>query len=288
MRKLGFFLLACTLAVPQSGRSASIPVRAALKAPESFCQDPVTGDYFISNVNGNPAALDGNGFITRLGPDLKVKKLKFVEGKPFKVTLNGPKGLAAYRGTLYVADINAVRAFDIATGKEKGSFSLVHMDVRFLNDLTVHNGKIYVTDTAKRKVFELDPALNGARLVCIMRYPPNGIIGVPGKKELMIVSWGPGKVVRLDPKTGKYERYFDGEPKGLKNLDGVVFDKKGNLIFSSFTAGKIYRLTPEKKLSVVAEGLTSPADIGIDKQGRLLVPSMQSNSASVLTIPEAE
>lgn len=264
----------------------SVPIKAALKAPESFCSDPLSGDYFISNVNGDPRALDDNGFITRLGADLKVRELKFIAGGGSRgQTLNGPKGMAVLRKTLYVADINTIRAYSLPGGGHKGAFVMTRMQVKFLNDITVMNDKLYVTDTFGQKIYEVDPGLTSARLVISMKGQPNGIVTVPGEKKLLVATWGPGKLITYTPrKNGTFERtlLFDGTEKGVKDLDGVVFDKAGNIYVSSWTQGKIYRLTPKKAWSTIASGVTSPADIGIDARGRLLMPFMNADTAAVM------
>ncbi len=84
----------------------------------------------------------------------------------------------------------------------------------------------------------------------------------------------------MDP-DGTVQTFFDGTGDGLKDLDGVVFEKDGGILFSSFTEGKIYRLGEGKTLSTVADDLTTPADIGIDEKGRLLVPCFSAGKAEV-------
>ena len=48
-----------------------LPIQG-LARPESFLIDPETGLSYISNINGGGTAIDNNGFITRLRPDLTV------------------------------------------------------------------------------------------------------------------------------------------------------------------------------------------------------------------------
>src|SRR2546428_8641624 len=89
----------------------------SLQAPESVLWDATQDVYFISNINGSPGAKDNNGFISRVRPDSGVENLKFVEGGKNGVTLNAPKGLTLKGDTLWVTDIDAVRAFSATTGK---------------------------------------------------------------------------------------------------------------------------------------------------------------------------
>jgi hypothetical protein len=58
----------------------------------------------------------------------------------------------------------------------------------------------------------------------------------------------------------------------------------GNIYISSFTGGIIYKISPNLKSETFKSGLTSPADINIDRKGNMiLVPSFNGNSA--MTIP---
>ena len=69
------------------------------------------GVYFVANINGSPLGKDGNGFISRLTRDGKVDSLKFIAGGRGGAVLNAPKGMAISGDTLWVADIDAARAF---------------------------------------------------------------------------------------------------------------------------------------------------------------------------------
>ena len=93
-------------------------------APESVLHDSTQDIYFVSNINGSPMAKDNNGFISRVRPDGAVENLKFIEGGRSGVTLNAPKGLALEGDTLWVADIDVVRAFDAKTGAAIDTVSL--------------------------------------------------------------------------------------------------------------------------------------------------------------------
>src|SRR5207302_602224 len=103
-------------------------------APESVLHDSTQDIYFVSNINGSPMAKDNNGFISRVRPDGAVENLKFIEGGRNGVTLNAPKGLALEGDTLWVADIDAVRAFDAKTGAAIDTVSLSKLGAVFLSD----------------------------------------------------------------------------------------------------------------------------------------------------------
>ena len=66
---------------------------------------------------------------------------------------------------------------------------------------------------------------------------------------------------------------------GMK-LDGADFDADGNLYFSAYAEGKIYRTGADGNVTVFREGLVTPADINIDRTKRLLlIPSFDGNAA---------
>lgn len=77
--------------------------------PESVVHDAVDDVYLVSNINGEPLAEDGNGFISRVTPDGEVEALRWIDGEADGVELNAPKGMAVLGDTLYVADIDCVR-----------------------------------------------------------------------------------------------------------------------------------------------------------------------------------
>src|SRR5207248_37479 len=120
-------------------------------APESVLHDSTQDIYFVSNITGSPMAKDNNGFISRVRPDGAVENLKFIEGGRSGVTLNAPKGLALEGDTLWVADIDVVRAFDAKTGAAIDTVSLSKLGAVFLNDIVVGlSGALYITDTGIR------------------------------------------------------------------------------------------------------------------------------------------
>src|SRR5436305_7557802 len=158
-----------TSAVPNSTATAAAPAPAAAPTlppspgatklivvegfltPESVLYDPAQDIYFVSNINGGPTAKDNNGFISRVRPDGAVENLKFVEGGHSGVTLNAPKGMALRGDTLWVADIDVVRAFDAKSGVPRDTVSLAGLGAVFLNDIaTAQTGALYITDTPLR------------------------------------------------------------------------------------------------------------------------------------------
>src|SRR4051812_20453469 len=107
------------------------------KTPESVKYDAEQDVFFVSNVNGNPTAKDGNGAITKVRADSLGASQPFIESGKNGVTLNAPKGMAIKGDTLWVADIDAVRSFNKKTGAPIASIDLRGQKATFLNDIAV-------------------------------------------------------------------------------------------------------------------------------------------------------
>ena len=258
-----------------------------LKTPESFIADPSTGNYFISNINGGvPGGKDDDGFITKLDKDGKVINLTFVDGKNKNITLNAPKGLDIIGNVIYVSDIDFVRGFDKETGKLLYDLDFKAFNPSSLNDLTHDSqGNLYVSDWIGNFIFKVETRNNHKVSVVAKGNTlggPNGLNIHPKTNKLINVTWESGKVMEIDS-SGSVKTIV--EDKRFKTLDGIDFDNNGNMFVSSFTGGEVYKITPDLKVDVFLKGLTSPADINIDRKNNLLlIPSFEGNSAKTAVL----
>jgi hypothetical protein len=262
-------------------------------SPESVLPDSAQDIYFVSNMNGSATAHDDNGFISRVTPDGAVQNLKFIEGGKNGATLNGPKGMALAGDTLWVADIDAVRAFDAHTGAPLDSILL--SDAVFLNDIVVTaNGAMYITDTGIRfddlgnvlhpgpdRVFRVGPdravtvAVRGDSLGW-----PNGIALDAAGKRLVIVQYGGTSVLAWRPG----ERAPSVVATGAGGFDGVVV-AGGRLLVSSWNDSTVSAYETGQEVKLIT-GVPSPADIGYDvKRHRVLVPILTGNRVEVWQLP---
>jgi outer membrane protein assembly factor BamB len=269
---------------PVRAQPSVVVENAGFQAPECVRHDPRADVYLVSNVHGGPAARDGNGFISRVAPDGRVISLKWIEGGRDGVELHAPKGMAIRGDTLFVADIDVVRAFHRRTGRPIGSRFVP--GATFLNDLAVgRDGTLYVTDTGfASEAGALAPSGTDAlyrfdtsgRPVVVARGPalgnPNGV-AVDGSGHVVVVSVGSGEVYRVAPDGRRAD--LPKPPHGA--LDGVVALEDGSLLVSSWEAEAVYRFSGGS-WSVAARGTPSPAAIGYDaRRRRLLIPQMQLN-----------
>jgi len=150
---------------PATDKAAPGPIvvkDVGFMTPESVQYEPTGDVYLVSNINGGPLDKDDNGFISKLSPEGKVLELKWIDGGSKDVDLNAPKGFGISAGKLFVADIDVIRTFDLATGKPLAQIKVP--GASFLNDVTVAaDGTVYVSDTGLKAGKEgLEPAKKDA------------------------------------------------------------------------------------------------------------------------------
>lgn len=281
------FLVACapkeTKPAPDSTATAapSDPTRVSttegLSTPESVIWDAAQGVWFVTNINGNPAARDGNGFISRLTAEGTIDSLHFVQGGRGGVKLNGPKGTAIVGDTLWVADIDAVRAFNRKTGAPVASIELGKR-ARFLNDVAVGpDGTIYITDTgidfdAKGAMSHPGPdrifALNGRTVTVAAEGAwlagPNGITWDQANNRFIVVPFGGTALLGWKPGETK----ADTIGTGPGSQDGVEV-VGGETLVTSWADSTVFAMGAGGNRKIVT-GVNSPADIGVDPTRELL------------------
>jgi DNA-binding beta-propeller fold protein YncE len=258
-----------------------------LKNPAGFIVDPATGAYFISNENGGPSERDNNGFITKLDGNGKIIKLKFIEGGTDGVTLHAPKGLAVLGKTLYVSDIDKVRRFDVDTGRSRGEIDLSAFNVDFLTGLATDGaGLLYIADTGADTILKVDTRRDAKPTVLVKDAAlagPHGLAVNPSSGALVAVSWNAGKILEI-AKDGSVKVLFANSFLNARfgNLVGVDFDAFGNMYVSDFSQGKVIRIDPDFRIQTIAEFLTTPAGVAIDRKNHLiLIPYLSGNAAEM-------
>jgi sugar lactone lactonase YvrE len=273
-----------------SGATRALAI-AGFSTPESVLHDSTQDIYFVSNINGGPLTKDNNGFISRVRPDGAIEVLKFIEGGRGGVTLNAPKGLAVLGDTLWVTDIDVLRAFNARTGVAIDSVKFDSLGAVFLNDVAIApNGAIYITDTGIRfddvgnvlhpgpdRVFRVGPdrkvtvAVRGDTLG-----RPNGIALDAVGRRFIIVQFG-GKAV-LAWKPG--DRAPSVIARGVGGFDGVEMIG-GKVVASSWTDSSITRFDSAQATKIIT-AVPTPADFGYDaKRNRVLIPIFTGNRIEI-------
>lgn len=270
----------------QAAAPSATPTKAAtiagFQTPESVLWDSTLDVYFVSNINGNPGAKDGNGFISVVDPAAgKIRDSAFIKG------LNAPKGLAVVGDTVWVTDIDVIRGFNARTAAPVATVALP--GAVFLNDIVAApDGSLYITDTAIKfgakgpehvgtdKIFRVAPDRKvSVALQSDSLGRPNGITWDRANDRFIVVPFGAGKLLGWKP---------DQAPTtlgtGPGQFDGV--EVAGNAIWvSSWADSSVYRFTDGQGTSVI-KGVAGPADIGYDaKRHRVLIPLFMGNSVEI-------
>lgn len=286
---LAFIIAACTQQEKAPPAPAVLTVTdTAIKTPESVVYDAAGDMYFVTNINGSPGEKDNNGFISHIMPGGMVHATHWISGGVNGVTLHAPKGMGIKGDSLFVADIDAVRVFNRATGAPLGSRTVP--GATFLNDVAVGaDGTVYVTDSGLKAgpsgfansgtdaIYRFGP---GGKAIVVAKDTtlghPNGVTVTD--RGLVVVSFGSGEVYRIDPQTGARSA-MPKPPKG--QLDGVEMLADGSLLMSSWEGQAIYRLTNGVYTTAV-DSVTSPADIGYDRKRQLvLIPLFMANQIRI-------
>lgn len=266
-------------------KAAAAPLKAAetvgMKTPESVRYDAAQDLWFVSNINGNPSQKDGNGFIVRLDiAGIAMDSTPFIAGGKKGVKLNAPKGMAIVGETLWVADIDAVRAFNTQTGAPIASIEVPGSS--FLNDVVAGpDGSIYITDTGVK--FDDKGA---------MTHPgPDRIVQISGRKVKTVAEFagqpGPNGIA-WDAANGRFlinafasKNFFSWKPGqaapdsigvGAGAGDGLEVLADGRALYTSWADSSLSAFANGTSTTLM-KGLPNPADIGYDAdRHRVAIP----------------
>jgi sugar lactone lactonase YvrE len=250
-------------------------VDKGLAAPESAYLDPETGFLFVSNIDGEGAKKDGNGYISKLTPQGEVIAAKWATG------LDAPKGLRSAKGKLWVSDIDQVVSISLADGKIVDRIAIE--GAKFLNDVAAGpDGTVYVSDMPESKIY----VISGGKATLFAEgeqlESPNGLL-VDGDR-LLLAAWGyaadfmpktPGRLLSLDLKT-KNVTPITKAPTG--NLDGIELDGRGGYVVTDWVAGKVFHISASGEARVVGQFAKGTADHAyLPKEKLLIMPHMMEN-----------
>lgn len=261
---------------------------AGLNIPESVLYDSASDCYLVSNINGAPTDVDGNGYISRVSPDGTIKVLKWIDGETEGVVLSAPKGMALIGKMLYVTDITAIRIFDVDSGEMVGSVDVP--GATFLNDITPDGmGGIYFTDSGLNPdftssgsdaVWHLDADESLSEVVkSTDLMGPNGILLVDGM--LYVVPFGGNKLMSVT--TDGVISTVTNLPTG--GLDGIVKANDGRFLISSWEGQTVYAVDSEGVAEALITDVPSPADIGYDvKRNLVLIPLFNESAVAVVPV----
>ena len=257
------FILLFTTYQSEAQKLEKVWETTGMKTPESILYDLERDVLYVTNINGMPAEKDGKGFISILESNGKIKNLEWV------TQLNAPKGMAIYKGKLYVSDINQLVEIDIETGEIIKKYDAPN--AVFLNDVAAcNNGMIFVSDTRTAKIHVLE---NNEFKVWLEGKPfenPNGLMTEKGKLFV-----GDNNIYEVDISTKSVKKIIED----AGGVDGLVKNNEGEFVFSNWPGRiSIHRNGKNIKLyDTTAEELNT-ADLDYDlKNNLILVPTFFDN-----------
>ena len=288
-------------AVPRSETMAR-PVASIidLYGPESAKYDEDQDAFLISNMLGYGSVKDGAGFILRVSAANLGRVDTLVMSGRHGATLDAPKGIALQGDTLWVADIDVVRAFDKRSGASYGTIDFKPYGAVLLNDVAVGpDGTLRVTDTGIRmdeagayhvggdKIFDVVP---GRQVRLVENDPgldqPNGVAWDGRHGRWVIVSFHPFTPTVYAMRPGDTTRTVLAH--GAGHFDGVEVLADGRLLAASWADSSVHLFTDSTDRRIVL-GLSEPADIGVDtKRNRVAIPLPIAGRVEVWELPKKE
>ncbi len=266
-----FLLLACSEQKVTTGQLSLVWESGnGFKTPESVLWYPDENVFFVSNINSQPAAKDGNGFISKLRMDGSVLELKWGIG------LDAPKGMVILDGYLFVTDIDRLVKFNLLDGSIARIYSADQAG--FLNDVAVDDsGRVYVSDMSdgnsviyRLEKDVLDIWLSGAEQVS----RPNGLYYMNG--WLYFGNSGTGQIKKVNV-TSHLVEVVAGAGHGI---DGLKLDGQGRFIISDWS-GKTELIQPGTApvllLDTSSDQVNSADFEYVIKENLLVIPTFGDN-----------
>jgi hypothetical protein len=269
-------LIFSTGALAQNPQQSNVPepkalwtVSADVNAPESAYYDATSNAIFVSSINGDVLAKDGNGYISRLTTDGKVVNAKWATG------LNAPKGLRSVGGTLWVTDIDEVAAIEIASGRIT---SHVKIDgAKFLNDLAAApDGTVYASDSQTFRIYAVKDGK--ASMFVEIAEPietPNGVLvdgnrlivgtmgaqGARGAQGAQGAQGAPagGRLIAFDLAT-RTQTVITPQPIG--GIDGIESDGRGGFLVTDVFGSRLLHVSASGTTRTLLQFTAAGADFG--------------------------
>jgi sugar lactone lactonase YvrE len=282
-------------------RDPNTPLHVAntgLATPESVLWDSANAVWYVSNINGNAPQKDDDGYIVRLGANGQtVDSLPFINGSDDDITLHAPKGMALRGDTLWVADIDALRGFDITSGNAVATVNLQPLGATFLNDVAIGvDGGIYITDSGiafgadgsvthpgKSRIFVVRNLAATEAVVLPKESAANGLAWNASRNAWMIVGFNSPSI--FEWVTDAKEATVVGSGPG--GGDGLVILGAGRAVYSSWADSSL-TLFSGGQSTTLRKGLNAPADLGYDPVRKLLaVPLFNDNRVEFWPLDDA-
>jgi sugar lactone lactonase YvrE len=261
---------------------------ADVSAPESAYYDAASNAIFVSSINGDVAARDGNGYISRLAADGKVVNAKWATG------LNAPKGLRSVGGVLWVTDIDEVVGIEIANGSITSRLKID--GAKFLNDLaTAPDGTVYVSDSQTFRVYAVkDGKASTFVEIAQPTETPNGVL-VDGSRLIVGTMGAPGarggqaaQGAQSTPAGGRLFAFdlrtkakTEITPQPIGGIDGIESDGRGGFLVTDVFGSRLLHVSATGTTRTLLQFTAAGADFGyIASRQVAVVPFLFGNSVA--------
>jgi len=267
----------------ETWKAQQITAVGQLAVPECAVVDAKTGKVYVSNIDTDTCqywADDGKASLALLAPGGTPMNLRWRVSTE-EAPIHSPKGMAILERVLYVADNTRVLGFPLSPAK--GIKPLEGPKGQRLNDMACDGVAVYVSDTAAGVVYRM--AADGVTRV----KAPAGVNGITfSGGKMYAVSWDLHEVYELDP-TGQGEPVPLGLARHFKTPDGIEGLQDGTLLVSDMHGNRVAAVTPDRENVYTLVELPTPADIGLDRERRLLyIPQFERDCVTVCRLIPVE
>ena len=245
-----------------------------LATPESVLYEATRDVIYVSNVNGDPIAKDGNGFISIINLKGEIIKREWIKG------LDAPKGMGIYNNHLFVTDINQVIEIDVEKGEIVNRY--VANDAKFLNDIAIDaTGRVFISDMTTSDIYLLSNSKLEKWFYSDKFNYLNGLFILDN--SLLAGNSNTIYAINLD---SKEMTEFIKESGGIDGLEAIG---NGAFIVSDWTGNisKVSPNTPKELLLSTVDKKINAADIDfIIEKKILLVPTFFDNRVMIYSYSE--
>lgn len=261
--------------------SSNVKVFGSFRFAESCTFDPNRNLILAMNAGVAQTMEENDGYVSLLNPDGSVHTAKWIGNDRNGLELNHPLGSAVANGKLYVADIDYVRTFDLASGQPSAAWQVD--GATGLNGIAVaSDGTVYASNTRDpQRIYKVTAA--GQSSVFVEGSPlmaPNGV-AMDNEGNVVVVNVGNNHVMTFNPAGEQINTEYAAE----SGNDGVVVLSDGTKIVSSVRFGSISRIAPGADAEVIAVGIPSAASICYDSvQNQIVIPMNNNNAMGFLPL----
>ena len=246
------------ICVTNLGNAEPLWVIDGFKKPESVTYDRFDRAFYVSNIDGNEAAKDGQGGITKISQDGRIVEHNWLSG------INAPKGLATTKTQVFAADVGELLVIDKQTQSVVKRFPT---DAKFLNDVVVTpSGEIYASDNVGHAIYKLQGNTLVKWFSHEKMHSPNGLYFREGK----LYTAGKDTLFEIDLNTAKTVKVYS-HPVG-DVVDGLIALGDERFLMSDwFGRVWLYHETGSKVVLNTVEEKVNASDMTYVEELQLLV-----------------